>query len=152
MLLLVSYRPECQHARGGKTSYSQLRLDALAAEAARELLDVLLGEHLGLAPLKQLLVRRGNPFFPEETVRPLVETKALAGERGRYRLTQSIQAIEVPATVHAMLRSDDAAFTLESSRRSKGVIGQRGDCLRPLFAAIGMGPELRLGEGSGIRR
>ena len=103
VLLLVSYRPEYQHSWGGKTLYSQLRLDALPAEAARELLDVLLGEDLGLAPLKQLLVRRGNPFFLEETVRTLVETNALAGERGRYRLTQSIQAIQVPATVHAML-------------------------------------------------
>ncbi len=99
LLLLVSYRPECQHAWGG----SQLRLDTLPAEAARELLDVLLGDDPGLAPLKRLLVRRGNPFFLEETVRTLVETNALAGERGRYRLTQSIQAIQVPATVHAIL-------------------------------------------------
>jgi hypothetical protein len=29
--------------------------------------------------LKQLLVKRGNPFFLEETLRTLVETKALAG-------------------------------------------------------------------------
>jgi predicted ATPase len=42
-----------------------------------------------------LLVRRGNPFFLEETVRTLVETKALAGERGPYRLTQPVQAIQV---------------------------------------------------------
>ena len=32
----------------------------------------------------------GNPFFLEESVRTLVETKALAGERGRYRLTQPL--------------------------------------------------------------
>jgi predicted ATPase len=32
-----------------------------------------------------------------------VETKALAGERGRYRLTQSVQAIQVPPTVQVML-------------------------------------------------
>jgi hypothetical protein len=37
-------------------------------------------------PLKQLLVKRGNPFFLEETIRTLVETQALAGKRGRYRL------------------------------------------------------------------
>ena len=46
---------------------------------------------------------RGNPFFLEETVRTLVETKALAGERGRYRLTQPVQAIQVPPTVQVML-------------------------------------------------
>ncbi|HYU16264.1 MAG TPA: AAA family ATPase, partial [Candidatus Acidoferrum sp.] len=103
VLLLVNYRPEYQHAWGSKTSYSQMRLDALPAESAGELLEALLGDDPGLAPLKQLLVRRGNPFFLEETVRTLVETKALAGERGRYRLTQPIQAIQVPPTVQAML-------------------------------------------------
>jgi predicted ATPase len=80
-----------------------MRLDALPAESAGELLNALLGDDPGLAPLKQLLVRRGNPFFLEETVRTLVETKALAGERGRYRLTRPVQAIQVPPTVQAML-------------------------------------------------
>jgi len=82
---------------------SQLRLVALPAENPGELLDALLGDHPGLVPLKRLLVRRGNPFFLEETVRTLVETQALAGERRRYRLTQPVQAIQVPATVQVML-------------------------------------------------
>jgi class 3 adenylate cyclase/tetratricopeptide (TPR) repeat protein len=103
LLLLVNYRPEYQHAWGSKTSYTQMRLDTLPAESAGELLEALLGEDPGLVPLKQLLVRRGNPFFLEETVQTLVETKALAGERGRYRLAQPIQAIQVPATVQVVL-------------------------------------------------
>src|SRR5438046_2941396 len=103
LLLLVNYRPEYQHAWGSKTAYSQLRLDALPAESAAELLDALLGDDPGLAPLKQLLVKRGNPFFLEETVRTLVEPKALVGDRARYRLRQSVQAIQVPPTVQVML-------------------------------------------------
>jgi predicted ATPase len=75
----VNYRPEYQHAWGNKTHYSQVRLHALPAESAGELLNVLLGDDPGLVQLKQLLVRRGNPLFLEETVRTLVETKALAG-------------------------------------------------------------------------
>ena len=103
MLVLVNYRPEYQHTWGGKTYYSQMRLDALAVESAGELLDALLGDDPGLAPLKQLLGKRGNPFFLEESVRTLVETKALVGERGHYRLTQPVQTIQVPATVQAVL-------------------------------------------------
>jgi class 3 adenylate cyclase/tetratricopeptide (TPR) repeat protein len=103
LLLFVNYRPEYQHAWGTKTSYSQMRLDALPAESAGELLEALLGDDPGLVPLKQLLVKRGNPFFLEETVRTLVETKALDGPRGRYRLAQPVQAIQVPATVQAVL-------------------------------------------------
>jgi len=103
LLLLVNYRPGYQHTWGSRTYYSQMRLDVLPAESAGELLKALLGDDPGLGPLKQLLVRRGNPFFLEETVQTLVETKALAGERGRYRLTGPVQTIQVPATVQVML-------------------------------------------------
>ena len=103
LLLLVNYRPEYQHGWSRKTAYSQLRLDALPAESAGELLEALLGEDPGLIPLKRLLVKRGNPFFLEETVQTLVEMKALAGERGRYRLTQPVHALQVPRTVQTIL-------------------------------------------------
>jgi tetratricopeptide (TPR) repeat protein len=103
LLLLVNYRPEYQHGWASRTYYSQLRLDTLRAESAAELLEALLGDDPGLAPLKQLLVKQGNPFFLEETVRTLAETKALEGSRGRYRLTQPVHAIQVPSTVQPML-------------------------------------------------
>ena len=103
LLLLVNYRPEYQHDWGRKTYYSQLRLDALPPESAGELLNALVGDDPGLEPLKRLLVRRGNPFFIEESIRTLVETGALTGERGAYRVPRPIQAIEVPATVQVIL-------------------------------------------------
>jgi predicted ATPase len=55
--------------------------------------------------LKTLLIQRtgGTPFFLEEGVRALVETKVLVGESGGYRLLKSLDAIEVPATVKALL-------------------------------------------------
>jgi predicted ATPase len=103
LLLLVNYRPEYQHGWGSKTAYSQMRLDALPAESAGELLEALLGDDRGLAPLERLLVKRGNPFFLEETVRMLVETKTLEGSRGQYRLTLPLQALQVPPTVQTIL-------------------------------------------------
>ena len=103
VLLLVNYRPEYQHGWVSKTYYSQLRLDALPPESAGELLSALLGDDPALEPLKRLLVKRGNPFFIEESIRTLVETHALTGVRSAYRLTRPIQAIEVPATVQVIL-------------------------------------------------
>src|SRR5262249_47136344 len=103
LLLLVNYRPEYQHTWAGKTYSSQLRLDALPPASAADLLDALLGENPSLASLKQLLIKRGNPFFVEESVRTLVETKVLAGEPGQYRLDKPLAAIQIPATVQAML-------------------------------------------------
>jgi DNA-binding SARP family transcriptional activator/tetratricopeptide (TPR) repeat protein len=107
LLIVLTYRPDFQHAWGSKTYYSQVRLDMLPVETAAELLDALLGDDPSLAPLKERLVKRGNPAFLEETVRVLVETSALAGDRGRYRLTRSIDTVPVSgaasATVQAVL-------------------------------------------------
>jgi len=103
LLLVVNYRPEYQHGWVSKTYYSQLRLDALPPESAGELLSALLGDDPALEPLKRLLVRRGNPFFIEESIRTLVETGALTRGGGAYHLTRPIQAIEVPATVQVIL-------------------------------------------------
>src|SRR4029450_8490100 len=92
LLLLVNYRPEYRHVWGGKTYYRQLRIDPLPPESADELLDSLLGADVALGPLKQLLVERteANPLFLEESVRDLVETAALTGERGAYRLARPV--------------------------------------------------------------
>jgi class 3 adenylate cyclase/tetratricopeptide (TPR) repeat protein len=116
ILLLATYRPEYQHGWGGKTYCGQIRLDALPAESAGKLLDALLGDDPALAPLKQLLVKRGNPFFLEETVRTLVETKALEGAGGSYRLTRPVDAIQVPATVQVMLASRVDRLSSEDKR------------------------------------
>ena len=116
LLLLANYRPEYQHGWVSKTYYSQLRLDALPPTSAGELLSVLLGEDAALEPLKQLLVRRGNPFFVEESIRTLVETGALTGERGARRLSRPIQAIEVPATVQVILAARIDRLPAEDKR------------------------------------
>jgi tetratricopeptide (TPR) repeat protein len=147
LLLLVNYRPEYQHAWGSKTCYSQMRLDALPVEDTGELLDALLGDDPGLSPLKQLLVKRGNPFFLEETVRTLVETKALAGERGGYRLTQTVQAIQIPPTVQAMLAARIDRLAPEDKRllQTASVVGK--DVPFGLLQAVAEQPDEALRRG-----
>ncbi len=105
LLMLVNYRPDYRHECSNKSCYSQLRLDPLPPESAETLLETLLGSNAALGPLKQLLIERtgGNPFFLEESVRSLVESRALIGERGAYRLAAALPGIQVPASVHAIL-------------------------------------------------
>jgi class 3 adenylate cyclase/tetratricopeptide (TPR) repeat protein len=105
VLLAVNYRQEYQHAWANKTYYRQLQIDALGPETAEALLEPLLGDEPGLQPLRRLLIERteGNPLFLEESVRSLVETQVLVGERGAYRLAKDPIAIQVPATVQAIL-------------------------------------------------
>src|SRR6266852_5850361 len=105
VLLAVNYRPEYQHTWGNKSYYRQLRIDTLPPETAETLLETLLGDNRGLQPLRRLLIERteGNPLFLEESVRSLVETEVLVGERGGYRLGKDPIGIQVPATVQAIL-------------------------------------------------
>jgi class 3 adenylate cyclase/tetratricopeptide (TPR) repeat protein len=105
ILLLVNYRAEYDHSWHRKSYYQQLRLDPLPAESADELLAALLGQGVELAALKRLLIERtqGNPFFIEESVRALVESRALVGKRGSYRLVRPLESTQVPATVQAVL-------------------------------------------------
>ncbi|HWN91786.1 MAG TPA: adenylate cyclase, partial [Verrucomicrobiae bacterium] len=105
ILLLVNYRPEYGHGWGSKTYYRQLQITALPPESAEELLMALLGDDTALEPLKRILIERteGSPFFLEESVRTLIETKVLTGERGAHRLGMPVEQIQVPATVQAVL-------------------------------------------------
>jgi class 3 adenylate cyclase/tetratricopeptide (TPR) repeat protein len=127
LLLLVNYRPEYQHGWGNKTCYSQLRLDPLPPASAEELLQALLGDDPSLVPLKRLLIARteGNPFFLEESVRALVETGGLVGERGTYRPFQPLDSLQVPATVQAVLAARIDRLPPEEKRllQTAAVIG-----------------------------
>jgi class 3 adenylate cyclase/tetratricopeptide (TPR) repeat protein len=129
LLLLVNYRPEYQHSWGNKTYYTQLRIDPLPSESAEELLRDLLGDDIALQPFKRRLVERteGNPFFLEEIVRTLVETKVLTGARGAYRLTRALEEIQVPATVQVVLAARIDRLLPDEKRllQSAAVIGER---------------------------
>jgi class 3 adenylate cyclase/tetratricopeptide (TPR) repeat protein len=146
LLLLVNYRPEYSHGWGSKTYYRQLQMAPLPPEGAESLLDALLGTDAALTLLKRLLIERtdGNPFFIEESVRSLVETTVLAGERGAYRLTRTVEGFQVPATAKAMLaaRIDRLAADDKRVLQVAAVIGT--DVPFALLEALADEPEDRL--------
>ena len=149
VLLLVNYRPEYEHRWGKKTYYTQLRLESLPPESTSELLQALLGDAPGLEPLKQMLRRRGNPLFLEETVRTLVETKALDGERGAYRLMRPAQNLQIPATAQAILAARIDRLPMERKRllQTASVIGK--DVPFAILTAIAELPEEALRRALG---
>jgi class 3 adenylate cyclase len=140
-VLLVNYRPEYQHSWAGKSYYTQFRLDRLPEASAEVILQDLLGDDAGLQPLARLLSDRteGNPFFLEESVRTLVETGILVGERGAYRPAKPPASIRVPATVQAVLAARIDRLPPEEKRllQSVSVIGKGAD-LRLLEAIADM--------------
>jgi class 3 adenylate cyclase len=149
LLLLVNYRPEYQHGWAGKSYYRQLRIDPLPPETADELLRALVGEDSTVEPLKRLLIERteGNPFFLEESVRTLVETKVLVGERGAYRLVKITESLQIPATAKSILaaRIDRLAPGDKRLLQAAAVIGK--DVPFTLLQAIAEEPEEMLRRG-----
>jgi len=143
LLVVVNYRPEYGHGWGSKTYYQQVRLNALAQAGAEELLDTLLGGGDGLADLRRLLIDRtqGNPFFLEESVRALVESGALTGERRAYRLAGRVANLQLPATAQAILAARIDRLEPEAKRllQAAAVIGK--DVPLPLLLAIADAPE-----------
>jgi class 3 adenylate cyclase/tetratricopeptide (TPR) repeat protein len=156
VLLLVNYRPEYQHAWGSKTYYTQLRIDPLRPESAEELLTALLGQDGTLEPLKRVLIERteGNPFFLEESIQTLVETRVLVGDRGAYRMTKvppqaegRPEAWQIPATAQVILAARIDRLPPEAKRllQAASVIGK--DVPFTLLQAIADVPEDNLRRG-----
>jgi len=68
----------------------------------------------------------GNPFFLEESVRTLIETGVLIGERSRFQLSAPIESIQVPKTVQAVLAARIDRLQAEDKRvlQTGAVIGK----------------------------
>ena len=114
----------------------------------RELLDALLGDDPGAGAAQAAPGQaRATRSSSRRRVRTLVETKALAGERGAYRLTQPVQAIQVPATVQAILAARIDRLAPEDKRllQVAAVIGK--DVPFALLQAIAELPEEALRRG-----
>ncbi len=137
-LLIVSYRPEYDDGWLGRPNYTRLHVDPLTPAIAQDLLATLLGGGSELLPLTRRLIERteGNPLFLEECVRSLVETRALTGERGAYRLVAPPTALEIPPTVQAVLAARIDRLSQEDKRllQSAAVIGE--DVPVDLLAAL----------------
>ena len=137
MLLLANYRPEYDDRWTTKTYYTRLRIDPLPPQSADELLVAMLGTDASLEPVKTLLKARtaGNPFFLEECVRTLVETGALIGQPGTYRLAHD--AADVTASRHGA-GAAGGAYRPSASRGEAHFAERRGHRHRyPPGAAAG---------------
>ncbi|MCX5738972.1 MAG: hypothetical protein NTZ61_10850, partial [Proteobacteria bacterium] len=127
-LLLVNFRPEYRAEWMRRSYYQQLALAPLDPRAFAEML----GETLGADPSLRGLVDRiharsgGNPFFAEEIVLTLIESGALVGAPGVYRLTRDSAALEIPATVQLILaaRIDRLGEREKNVLQSASVIGR----------------------------
>jgi class 3 adenylate cyclase/tetratricopeptide (TPR) repeat protein len=107
LLLLATARPEVVDVRPGWGSgpeSSSLRLEALPPTSTGRLLDELLGVELSPG-VREVVVERaeGNPFFLEELIAMLVDTRVLESRQGGWSLIELPPEFEVPDSVQAVL-------------------------------------------------
>jgi class 3 adenylate cyclase/tetratricopeptide (TPR) repeat protein len=137
-LFLVNFRPEYRAEWMGRSYYQQIALRPLDREAIDEMLDEWLGRDPSLAELPDRILDRtgGTPFFIEEVVQSLIESGALTGARGAYRLVAEIDQVDIPDTVQSLLASriDRLDETQKQVLQTAAVIGR--EFSEPLLATV----------------
>jgi class 3 adenylate cyclase/tetratricopeptide (TPR) repeat protein len=130
IMVVTLARPELGDRRPGwgtgKRGLTSLFLEPLSTEAMGELLT---GMVPGLPPdLRALILDRaaGVPLYAVETVRMLIDRGLLVEERGTYRARGSLEALEVPESLHALIaaRLDSLAPQERSLLQDAAVLGK----------------------------
>jgi adenylate cyclase len=130
ILFLLAQRlgPGSPEPKPSRTNFSQLVLEPLSDEEAARIVEAT----LDWIPdeLRDRIVARagGNPFFIEESLRSLVESGAAEkDETGEWHVRERVAALEVPATLHAVVASriDRLPPTARECIQLAAVIGQR---------------------------
>jgi class 3 adenylate cyclase/tetratricopeptide (TPR) repeat protein len=130
IFVLALARPEFAEKRpgwgGGMRSLASLYLEPLAREAMEELLT-------GLVPglpddlRAQILARaEGVPLYAVETVRMLLDRGLVEPSGNAYRTTRSIQTLDVPETLHALVaaRLDSLSPNERAAVEAASVLGK----------------------------
>jgi predicted ATPase len=109
--------------------------------------ETLLGNLLGIMdlpdPIKNLIIEKaeGNPFFVEEIIRSLIETKQIFRENGHWKAAGDSAKIALPNTLRGVLsaRIDRLPETSKHVLQNAAVIGRRFDVrvLKPLTSLNG---------------
>jgi class 3 adenylate cyclase/tetratricopeptide (TPR) repeat protein len=130
LFVLALARPEFADKRptwgAGKRSFSSLYLEPLSSDAMDDLLT-------GLVPglpdeLRRRILERaeGVPLYAVETVRMLLDRGLLTREGNVYRPTGSVETLEVPETLHALVAARLDALAAEERRlvEDRAVLGK----------------------------
>ncbi|MBK8010504.1 MAG: tetratricopeptide repeat protein [Deltaproteobacteria bacterium] len=106
-LAIVTYRPDGTVDLGQPEHHTGITLNALSAQGTLAVLRSALGATLFPSDLAERVHDRtgGNPFFIEEVAHKLVEEAAIEVDAGRVVLRHSLEKIELPASVHAVIRA-----------------------------------------------
>ncbi len=87
--------------------YTEVRLGELSPAETEDMMESMLDTHSLPQDLCRLIHKRaeGNPFYLEEILNALVDSKALAFEDGGWRLNRAFKEADIPSTIHGIIAS-----------------------------------------------
>ena len=134
ILVVCMARPELLEARpawgAGRQNSMTITLSSLSSPESEILVDNLLGgRRVDEAFRRQVVAAaEGNPFFIEELVRLLLDNEVLVERDGLWVTTGDLRALEVPATISAIL-----AARLERLEPGERGLAQRASVVGKVF-------------------
>ncbi|MEE8435412.1 MAG: AAA family ATPase, partial [bacterium] len=107
LLVVAAYRPEFSRSWGNPEHYTPIVLRPFdgreTVEFCRAVLNVTALPDELAAPVTERT--GGNPFFVEELCHALIEEGTVVVENGQATLTQPLEAVRFPETVHGVIRA-----------------------------------------------
>ena len=146
ILVLTLSRPELAERRpgwgGGKRAFTSLQLEPLSADAMSTLLEGLVP---GLPVELSTRIRdqaAGIPLYAVETVRMLLDRGLVVEQDGFYRATGSLDELEVPESLHALIAARLDSLSAEDRRlvQDAAVLG-KSFTPAALAAVTGLDPD-----------
>jgi len=128
ILLVLLYRPEYTHSWASRTSFSQVRVNDLAANPSIELVQSILEGADVASDLRELVLSEaaGNPLFIEELTNSLLENGFIQRNNGQYVLVANASDTKVPDTIQGIIsaRMDRLEENLKRTLQIASVIGR----------------------------
>ncbi|MGD9045116.1 MAG: adenylate/guanylate cyclase domain-containing protein [Desulfobacterales bacterium] len=132
-IVLCAYRPTFNLFTSHQVSsigklYHEIKLQDLSLSDAQDMLESLLKTKRIPSDLKRYIQAKteGNPFFLEELVNSLIESKMLVEDGGNWRLTKSISDADVSSSLHGIISGRIDRLEKETKRilQEASVIGR----------------------------
>ena len=129
---------------GGIANAATIALEALSTDETDQLIEGLLAGGLPAALRERVVgLADGNPLFAEELIRMFVDQGVLRPSDGAWELLRSVEEIEVPSSVQAVLaaRMDGLPSDEKRAAQNAAVIGRIfWDVLLAHVGRLGPGP------------
>ena len=133
VILLYSFRPPLDlfsrdEIRMMGEAYQEIQLQDLSAAEIQEMLASILQTALVPEDLRHFIQEKvgTNPFYVEEMINSLIESEILQPDDGNWRLTRTIDASEIPSSIHAVIsgRIDRLDWAVKYLLQKASVIGK----------------------------